>query len=90
MRRGIKASNLVADQIVDRGLVLLERRNVLLEASPRPGRCSCFEAQKRQKRIAALIIFVEPFFQNGAEAVSNLGKRFRFVLCKLLEIAPDS
>src|SRR5262245_62399691 len=87
MGRGFEASDVVTRQIVDRGLVLFERRDVVFETSPCARRAGGLEAAQRKQRVAALEIAVDSFLQHGAEIVPNLGVGLRLLLRELVEIA---
>src|SRR5262245_63063203 len=87
MGRGFEASDVVTREIVDRGLVFFERREVVFETSPCARRARCLEAAQCKKRVAAFEIAVDSFLQHGAEIVPNLGVGFGLLLRELLEIA---
>src|SRR5262249_60946915 len=73
MWRGLEAGDIVTREIVDRGLVFFERREVVFQASPCARRARCLEAAQREQRVAALEVAVDSLLQHGAEIVPNLG-----------------
>src|SRR5262247_1196130 len=87
MRRGFEASDVVAREILDLGLVLLERRDVVFETSPCARRAGGLEAAQRKQRVAALEIAVDSLLQHGAEIVPNPGVGLGLLLRELVEIA---
>ena len=87
MRRGFEASDVVTCQIVDRGLILLERSDVFLEVSPCAWRGGGLEPTQCKKRVATLEIPVDSFLQHGAKVVPDLGIGRGLFLCELLELA---
>src|SRR5262249_61354130 len=73
MGGGFEASDVVAHEVVDRGLVRFERREVIFETSPGARRACGLEAAQRKQRVAALEIAVDSLLQHGAKIVPNLG-----------------
>src|SRR5262249_51903875 len=87
MGRGFEAVDVVAHQMIDRGLVLFERRDIVFETSPCARRAGGLEAAQRKQRVAALEIAVDTLLQHGAEIVPNLGVGLGLLLRELVEIA---
>src|SRR5262245_48495880 len=87
MRRGFEASDIVAREVVDRGLVRFERADVVFETSPGARRARGLEAAQRKQRVAALEIAVDSLLQHGPKIVPNLGVSLSLLLRELLEIA---
>src|SRR5262249_28393037 len=90
MGRSLEPRDVVARQIVDRGLVLLERGDVLFQAAPRAGRPGGLEAAERQQLLAALEILVDPFLQDAAEVVPDLQVRLGLLLGELPEFTEQA
>src|SRR5262245_41896042 len=90
MRRGFEASEVLTCQIVDRGLTLLERSDVVLEAAPFACRRRRLEAAQGEKRVASLEVAIKSFLQDRAEIVPDLGVSRGLLLCDLLELAEDA
>ena len=73
MRRGLEPVEIAAGEIVDRGLILLQRTNIVLQAAqPFAGR-RAVEARQSEQRIAPLEVLVEALLEHGAEILPHLG-----------------
>jgi hypothetical protein len=82
MRRTFEPRDVVAGEVVDRGLVLLERADVVLEAPPAVARRRRLEAGEGEgeEGIAAFEVLVDAFLEDGAEMLPDLGVVVRLLL----------
>ena len=80
MGRAFKPLGIITDQIINGGLIFLEAFHIGFQGAVLCGGMGRAETHQFQQSIAALKIFIQPFFDDRAEIVPNAFEGFVVML----------